>query len=144
MSIRGHSRARYYRKRQPGYETKEELEAKEYFTGDMTTDSIDFSEAMPDANIKSLMMEQSSITRIGIQAESGAKALVSRLVGGFLNIAKQWFTWRLDDNYITYFVRAMLGVTLAVYVFYVLYQKHLNRYLFQVKYTLPYILELDL
>ena len=59
-------------------------------------------------------------------------------------MANTWFSWREDENCITYAVRVILGITLAVYVFYILYKRHLDRYLFQIKHTLPYILELDL
>lgn len=122
----------------------EELKDQEMFTGSMSVDAIDFREAMNDENLKNIFMEPSSMTQIVTEPSGTARRFVEKIVGGLLKMTRQWFSWRNDDNAITYCVRALLGVTLALYVFYVLYSKHLERYLFHVKHSAAYVLELDI
>lgn len=139
-----HFRSDEYLRRRPGFDTPEDIKNQEMFTGDMSTDSIDFREAMHDETIKHMFMEPSNMTRIVTDPPSRARQLIDKIIGGLMRMTRQWFSWRDDDNAITYCVRALTGGTLAVYVFYILYQKHLNRYLFHVKHSAAYVLEMDI
>lgn len=50
----------------------------------MTTDAVDFSKVMPDANLKGIFAEPSEITSIGTQQGSGAKQLVEKVIGQYV------------------------------------------------------------
>lgn len=122
---------------------QDEEDYREIITRKLIPDLINFDNVMPNSTMNTVFMSRGSMTRIGTAELSASRKIASQIVDGFMGLATRWFCWRLDDNPVSYLVRVTLGVTMAMYVFYILYNKHLNRYLSQVKYSLPYILELD-